>query len=45
MSSFVHPRAELDNLISAMAGFAPAESGITEFASVRTPHYQLAAAP
>ncbi|WP_322110970.1 calcium-binding protein [Steroidobacter gossypii] len=45
MDPVTHPNAELDSLIAAMAGFAPAEAGISEFAPVRTPHYQLVATP
>lgn len=43
--SNLHASAELDSLISAMAGFAPAEASITGFAAVRTAHYQLVATP
>lgn len=46
MGASTHPKAELDSLISAMAGFAPAESAAnSEFGVVRTPHYQLVATP
>lgn len=45
MDAFIHPKAELDSLIGAMAGFAPAESANSEFGVVRTPHYQLAVTP
>lgn len=38
-------RAQLDNLIAAMASFSPAETSITEYGPVRTPHYQLVATP
>ena len=37
-------RAELDNLIAAMAGFAPAESAFAPANQPRTAHYELAPA-
>jgi len=46
MGAYTHPKAELNILISAMAGFAPSESAAnSEFGVVRTPHYQLVATP
>jgi Ca2+-binding RTX toxin-like protein len=38
-------RAQLDNLIAAMASFNPGEAAITEYGPVRTAHYQLVATP
>lgn len=42
-SSADSTRAELANLIAAMAGFAPAESSLDQWAPPRTTQYELAA--
>ena len=42
-SSANSTRAELHNLIAAMAGFAPANASLSEWTQPRTVHYELAA--